>query len=104
MVIKVGVRMTRIDPDIEDLVFDFLAQRVRDGQRLGLLLRDGNYAEIQRIAHALRGSAASYGFQRLSTLGTALELAATAGDADAVSAQVAELRALLDSLAVEMAP
>jgi HPt (histidine-containing phosphotransfer) domain-containing protein len=102
MVIKVGSYQTPIDPDIEDLVFEFLAQRVRDGQRLQVLMRDDNYAEIQRIAHALRGSAAAYGFHRLSALGTNLETAALAADANATAANIAELLALLDSLAVEM--
>jgi HPt (histidine-containing phosphotransfer) domain-containing protein len=102
MVIKVGARQTPIDPDIEDLVFEFLAQRVRDGHRLQLLLRDANYAEIQRIAHALRGSAAAYGFHRLSTLGTVLETSALACDEAAVSAHITDLLTLLDSLAVHM--
>ncbi|MCP4498774.1 MAG: response regulator [Deltaproteobacteria bacterium] len=70
--------LIEVDPDIADLVPDFLAARKKDASRLPELIQEGAFDVIRRIGHNLKGSARSYGFLQLGALGEKLETAAQA--------------------------
>ena len=55
-------------------------------------VEDGDLDAIARLAHSVRGSAASFGAQRVVPLTLELEAAAGRGDAEGVVALVAALR------------
>ena len=62
-----------VDADILDLIPPFL-QACRDEiGRIQDLLAAGDFLEIKRIGHNLKGSGAGYGFAELSALGADLE-------------------------------
>lgn len=72
--------LIEVDPELEDLIPGFLANRVRDVARLRVLVADNALEEVCRIAHSMKGSGGGYGFDAITVLGGEMELAARAGD------------------------
>ena len=83
--------LVSIDPDIEDLVPGFLANRGRDVLRLEALVAAGAYTDIRLLGHSMKGAGGGYGFDRISELGAAIEGAALREDGADVLAQSAAL-------------
>ncbi|CAI2719305.1 Hpt domain-containing protein [Nitrospina watsonii] len=81
-----------ISEDLKPLIPGYLADRRRDLQRMGVLFEADDLAAIQEIAHMLKGSGASYGFDQLTVLGDELEMAAAGNQSKPV-------KSLLDRLA-----
>jgi HPt (histidine-containing phosphotransfer) domain-containing protein len=89
----------RPDPDLADLIPDFLANRRADVGRIGELLAARDGPALRRIAHDLKGCGSAYGFDPISELGARLERAAMGGDfadAAAAHAQLADYLARVD--------
>ena len=80
-----------IDQGLEEIVPGFLENRRRDAQTLETALQENNLAQIQLIGHRMRGDGGGYGFDAISTMGTALEQAAAREDRDAIRRHIAEL-------------
>jgi CheY-like chemotaxis protein len=94
-----AVRMRRhVDPDIIDLVPEFLANRRADVRRVRSHLRAGRYDDIRRIGHSMKGTGTPYGFPDLTRLGGAIELAAMSGDTPRVRALTDEIEAIVDDV------
>lgn len=62
-----------VDKDLEDLIPDYLTNRVNELTNLKILFAKSDFPQIQAIGHKLRGSAGSYGFSELSEIGKELE-------------------------------
>ena len=89
-----------VDPDLESLIPDFL-QSIRDQiPHLSELLRAGNYADIQKIGHSLKGVGGGYGFQRITDLGAQIELAARSRQNDGIELGIADLKDYLERVQV----
>ncbi len=87
-----GERITVIvDPDIEDLVPGFLANRENDVLRLRALVDASAYADLRLLGHSMKGAGGGYGFDRISEIGAAIEQAALRADAIGILAQASEL-------------
>ncbi len=69
-----------VDPDLADLIPGFMENRQKDVEKIKKLLIDGNFKEIQRIAHSLKGSGGGYGFNEISRLGKEIEEVAKRSD------------------------
>lgn len=65
-----------IDLDLKELIPLFLENRHKDTLYLRQALNDHNHHAIARIGHNLKGTAGSYGFANMATLGEKLEQAA----------------------------
>lgn len=81
------------DPDIADLVPQYLARRRAELACLNAALQAADVAALQRAGHRLKGSAAGYGCAALGQLGAQLEAAADANDLRAAERAV---RAIAD--------
>ncbi len=80
-----------IDPRILPILPPFLENRKND---LGLIEGEvckGDFDAVYQIAHRMKGTGASYGFPKISEIGEALEVGATAKDAEAIRLQIQEL-------------
>lgn len=85
------------DPLFADLAARFRIRALADRNRLRAALGASDRATVGAIAHALSGSAGTFGFAAISDHAAALEMAAEASDARL--AEVAEpLLAALDLL------
>lgn len=80
-----------IDPDLEDLVPGFLANRQRDVVTLRTLVAHEDYAAVRIIGHSMKGAGGGYGFDPITDFGSIIEEAALKGDGATVLAAVTEL-------------
>ena len=74
----------QVDPDLADLIPGFLDNRRNDVVRLQALLRQGDFVEIRRIGHSMKGAGGGYGFDAITDLGAEIERAALRADAAAI--------------------
>ena len=76
----------------------FLRNRRQDVDTMLHALADTDFETMERLGHCMRGSGASFGFQRITDIGAAIELAATRTDNAVLRGQIAALAAYLDSI------
>jgi HPt (histidine-containing phosphotransfer) domain-containing protein len=77
-----------IDEDIKELIPKFMENRRADIGALKDLLAQGNFAEIQRLGHKIKGTGSNFGFAALSDIGLGIETAAIRRDASGVGRSV----------------
>ena len=92
--------IVRVDPDIEDLVPGFLRNRRTDVNSIREALDNGNYETIRSLAHQMKGQGGTYGFDTISEIGEAIEIAAKSEDAEGIRQKVAELASYLEQVEV----
>jgi len=68
--------------EIYPMVPGYLVRRENDVDQLRILLADQKFAEIQFIAHQLKGTGAGYGFPAITEIGRELERAALQKDSE----------------------
>jgi HPt (histidine-containing phosphotransfer) domain-containing protein len=84
-----------VPPELADLAPDYLTHRRKEARALERSLRQGDFEELRRIAHAMRGSGGSYGFPVISVIGRMLEDAAERRDAQLARCWSAKLQSHL---------
>ena len=87
--------LVRITRDLEDIVPIFLANRRKDLETLRDALATWNLITIQTLGHRMKGDGGGYGFDRISTIGAVMELAAQRQDHQAIEQHIAELEDFL---------
>ncbi len=92
--------VVRIDPDLQDLVPIFIAHKHEDAQAIVAAIARADYEALSQLGHRIRGEGGSYGFEELTAIGAALEIAAKARDLAAVRKSAKELTAYLDSVEI----
>jgi CheY-like chemotaxis protein/HPt (histidine-containing phosphotransfer) domain-containing protein len=80
-----------IDPDIRALIPFFLADLVKMAHEADEAAANGNWEALKGIGHKIKGAGGSFGFDRISQLGGALENAAQAGDRNTAVPLLSEL-------------
>lgn len=81
------------DPDLADLIPDFLNNRRRDMADIEIAISRNDFEFIRRTAHTLKGICRPYGFVYLETLSKRLEVAGQAeniGDVKNVASEMAQ--------------
>jgi HPt (histidine-containing phosphotransfer) domain-containing protein len=94
----------RVDSDLSDLVPGFLARKRDDLHRILDATGKGDYSVITHLAHRIKGEGGSYGFDRMTELGRAMEEAARKQDAATVERVSRELLNWLDRIEVVYQP
>ena len=84
-----------IDPDLEDIIPTFLANRQKDLLTLRTALTEKDFETIRTLGHRMRGDGGGYGFNAISAIGGVMELAAGRRDEPAIRRQTAELEDFL---------
>jgi PAS domain S-box-containing protein len=81
-----------------------IAVFLENGRRNVVAMRDAlelnDFETVEFLGHGMRGSGGMFGFQAITDIGAALELAAESGDADASRARVGELSQFLDRIEI----
>lgn len=90
------------DPDMLELVQEFAAELPDRIRSLEDTLEGGELAELQRLAHQLKGAGGGYGFPRITEVAAALEEALKAQAGTAVVTD--RTRALCDTLRAVQVP
>jgi HPt (histidine-containing phosphotransfer) domain-containing protein len=89
-----------IDRELMPVVPEYLENRHLDCAEIGRLLATGGMEHIQVMGHRMKGSGGSYGFDEISAIGEALELAAESNDTKGVRTAVSRLEAYLARVTV----
>ena len=105
MINKHGTEITAkvtvyIDPDLAEIVPGFLENRRRDVQFLQTALQHNDLKTIRVLGHRMKGDGGGYGFDTISAIGEALELAAAQQDRLTIEHQTSKLNDFLTRLDV----
>jgi len=65
--------LVEIDPDLMDLVPDYLQNRRQDIKTIQECLKSEEFEKIRKLAHNIKGTGAGYGFPKLSEWGAKIE-------------------------------
>ena len=84
------VRVT-VDEDLRDLIPEYLQSIAENVKVMRELLIEGNFEEIRKLGHNMKGTGSGYGFEPVTRLGHAIEMAALEKDTDALKGLVEEL-------------
>lgn len=95
--------IVEVDPDLEDLIPGFLENRKADVEKLQAELKAGEFANIQSIGHSIKGVGGGYGFERMSELGAAIEMAAKTKDSDQLQDNIMQLNDYLQRVEIKYA-
>jgi len=75
--------LVKVDPDLKDLIPEFLRRKREDSTAISEALAAGDFAKIKRLAHNIKGEGGSFGFDPLSEIGAELERSASEANAEA---------------------
>jgi len=89
-----------IDPDLAEIVPGFLENRRRDVEFLKTALQHNDLRTICVLGHRMKGDGGGYGFDTISEIGEALELAAAQDDRLTIERQTSKLDDFLTRLDV----
>ena len=81
----------KVDSDLAELIPEFLTCKRDDVYSLTAAIERTDYQALRSMGHRIKGEGAGFGFETISDIGRAVELAAEARD-------VAELERLVRSL------
>jgi HPt (histidine-containing phosphotransfer) domain-containing protein len=90
------------DADLVPIVMEFvscLPERIRAMRND---LSSGSFADLERLAHQLKGAGGSYGYPRLTGLAGSLEEAARVQDGEGAEKVLGELENLCEAIAEGM--
>ena len=76
--------------DLEDLVPTFMKNRGKELETLRTALAGRDFEQMRQLGHRMKGVGISYGFDKVSLLGTRIEDGAKAGDRAGLDACIAE--------------
>ena len=95
-----GVIVVRANPKFADLIPGFLLNRRQDVIAMLDALDRGDFKTVENLGHGMKGAGGSWGFQWITDIGAALELAAESADNDASRRWVGELSRYLDRVEI----
>jgi histidine phosphotransfer protein HptB len=89
-----------ISRELEDIVPIFLANRQKDLQILRDALGVEDFRTLQTLGHRMKGDGGGYGFDRITEIGAAMEIAAKLEDRPSVEQCVGQLEHFLTRVTV----
>ncbi len=93
-----------VDPDLIELIPDFLTRKQIDLQSLNEALANRDLAAIAALGHRIKGEGGSFGFDVVSEIGAALEAAGKQGDSESAHRLVADLSEYLKKIEIVEGP
>jgi len=92
--------IVRVDASFEPLIPKFMANRKKETVSMQQALDAQDFETVRTISHGIKGAGGSYGFDRITEFGAAIERAAKAADAETISREIPLLAAYLDRVAI----
>ncbi|HUO04747.1 MAG TPA: response regulator [Candidatus Binataceae bacterium] len=89
-----------VDPELRDLIPDFLQSKRTDVAAVLAALESGDYALASTVGHQLKGEGGSYGFPAVTDLGRDLEEAAASADRERALRLTREIAQYLEQVEV----
>lgn len=95
-----GKIVVHVDPDLEDLIPGYLANRQKDVAALRGALEKKDLETVRILGHSMKGSGGGYGFDSITDIGMVLEKAAGEGREETILREIARLEDYLQRVAV----
>jgi HPt (histidine-containing phosphotransfer) domain-containing protein len=92
--------LVAIDRDMENLIPEYLENRLKDIEAIRVALAQENYCEIQPTGHKMKVSGGGYGFNAATDIGRILEQAAKDQNAEMIADAVANLHQYLQNFEI----
>lgn len=92
--------VVKVDPEIADLIPGFLNNRKKDIKDMESCLEAGNFEQIERLGHSMKGSGAGYGFEGISEIGKSIEIAGREKDMENIKKGIEYLKDYLDRVEI----
>ena len=86
-----GKIIVSIDPDLKDLIPDYLKNRHQDVEIIRQAIEQKDFPTIQSTGHTMKGSGGGYGFDFISAIGMVIEQAGKEHDAEKAKKSLEEL-------------
>ncbi|MCF6147786.1 MAG: Hpt domain-containing protein [Candidatus Kuenenia sp.] len=96
--------LVRVDPDLREIVPDFLQNRHNDILTINDAVRKNDYETIRIIGHSMKGSGGGYGFDAISGIGAAIETAAKKKNQKGITEQLNILSSYLKRIKIVFSP
>lgn len=97
---KADKLIVHVDPDLEEIIPEFLENLAEDLQLILEALDKGDYQTARRLGHSMKGSGGGYGFDAITEMGFVIEKAAGAEDVEAVRGEVTKIKDYLQKVEV----
>ena len=94
-----GKILIRVDPDLKELVPEFLEQSWIEVEGLNQALQAKDYETIRLVGHSMKG-VGDFGFDYMRSIGASLELAAEGMSIEDAGRLVEDLSSYLESVEV----
>ena len=85
-----------VDPDVQELIPQFLKNRLQDIRQMIEALETKDYETIRRLGHSMKGAGEGYGFNQITVIGAGLEESAKIKDTKKMGKIITELANYLD--------
>ncbi len=92
--------VVKVDSEIADLIPGFLQNRQKDIKNIISYLEEGNFEQIERLGHGMKGSGAGYGFDGISEIGKSIEVAGKRKDVEGIKKGIEDLKDYLDRVEI----
>ena len=89
-----------IDPDLEEITPRYMEIRRDELAKLEQAVSSSDHEAVRILGHKLKGTGASYGFDKLTRLGMAIEISGQKKDFAAASSLAAEVRSYLENVEI----
>jgi HPt (histidine-containing phosphotransfer) domain-containing protein len=89
-----------ISRDLEDIVPIFLANRKKDVQTLRDAMVKQDFGTAQTVGHRMKGDGGGFGFDRITEIGAAMEVAAKLEDRSTIEQHIVQLEDFLKRVVV----
>jgi HPt (histidine-containing phosphotransfer) domain-containing protein len=93
-----------VEPDLIELIPDFLTRKHADLLTLKGALETGDLSTIGALGHKIKGEGGSFGFDAMSDIGAELEMAGKTGDRESARVLVSDLSEYLGKIDVVEGP
>ena len=95
-----GKIIAHVDPDLEDLIPGYLANRKKDIAAIREALEKKDLDTVRILGHSMKGSGGGYGFDAITDIGTMLEKAAEEGGVEAIRREIVRLEDYLQRVVI----
>ena len=96
--------IVEVDPDLRELIPDFLRRKRADAIAIQIALDKGDFAVVAALGHKLKGEGGGFGFDVITDIGAGLEGTAKNRDGDSAHKLAMELSYYLENVEVVSAP
>ena len=91
----------QIDEEIKEIIPNFLEGREKDINLFKAAIDSEDFDQLESIGHKLKGNAGSYGFDKMSEYGAAIEIAAKNKELEKIKSIVQEFEDHFQSIEIE---